>query len=85
MEYEGEEPWEPFLTAVAYAVRTMYHTTLQATPGQLVFGQAMLLPARFKVDWAHIAQCKQDAINRSNQRENSLKGLHTNTKLGTKS
>ena len=37
-------PFEPFLTATAYAIRSTYHTTLKATPGQLVFGRDMLLP-----------------------------------------
>mmetsp|Transcript_2824 Transcript_2824/g.7823 ORF Transcript_2824/g.7823 Transcript_2824/m.7823 type:complete len:1452 (-) Transcript_2824:296-4651(-) len=82
-EHSGTQPWEPFLTAVAYAVRTTYHTTLQATPGQLVFGRDMLLPVRFKVDWAHIAKRKQEAINRSNNRENSKRIAHK-YKIGDK-
>ena len=31
-DLSGEQPFEPFLTAVAYAIRSTYHTTLQATP-----------------------------------------------------
>ena len=41
-----EDPFEPILSAVAYAIRSTYHTTLQATPGQLVFGRDMLLPVK---------------------------------------
>ena len=33
-----EKTFEPFLTACAYAIRCAYHTTLKATPGQLVYG-----------------------------------------------
>ena len=70
-ELEEKNPFEPFLTAVAYAIRSTYHTTLQATPRQLVFGRDMLLPIKFKTDWAIIAQRKQKSINQSNSRENS--------------
>ena len=30
-DLSGEQPFEPFLTAVAYAIRSMYHTTLSYT------------------------------------------------------
>ena len=68
---------EPFLTAVAYAIRSTYHTTLQYTPGQLVFGRDMLLPIRFKTDWALVAQRKQDKIYKSNQCKNANRKSHT--------
>jgi len=63
-------PFEPFMTATAFAIRSTYHTTLEATPGQLVFGRDMLLPIAFKADWARIAQQKQKRIDDSNEREN---------------
>ena len=31
------------LQHVAWALRTVYHTTLQATPGQLAFGRDMVI------------------------------------------
>ena len=65
-----ENPFEPFLTAKAYAIRSTYHTTLQATPGQLVFGRDMILPIQFKADWAQLALRKQAVINKSNTKEN---------------
>ena len=37
-DLDENHPWSLFLTAVAYAIRSTYHTTLQATPAQLVFG-----------------------------------------------
>ena len=49
-ELDDYQPFEPFMSAVAYAIRSTYHTTLQASPGQLVFGRDMLLPIRFKTD-----------------------------------
>ncbi len=71
-----ENPFEPFLTATAYAIRSTYHTTLQATPGQLVFGRDMILPIQFKADWARIALRKQERINASNEQENRKRRRH---------
>jgi len=36
------DPWSGILSATMFAVRATYHTTLQATPSQLVFGRATL-------------------------------------------
>ena len=83
-EFTAEEKtFEPFLTACAYAIRCTYHTTLRATPGQLVFGRDMLLPIKFNADWAWIARQKQLQINDSNQRENKKRIPH-NYKIGDK-
>ena len=72
-----EETFEPFLTACAYAIRCTYHTTLKATPGQLVFGRDMILPIKFRADWALIEQQKQQIINKSNEMENKKRIPHT--------
>ena len=58
-------------------MRCAQHTTLKASPGQLVFGRDMILPIQFEADWALIAQQKQDSINASNKRENSKRVNHT--------
>ncbi len=47
-ELNANEPWGPFLNAAAWAIQSTIHTTLDATPGQLVFGQDMLLPIQLK-------------------------------------
>jgi hypothetical protein len=62
------EPWRPFLSAAAYAIRSTYHTTLSATPGQVVFGRDMLLPITFKANWARIETQKRSDIARNNAR-----------------
>ena len=49
----------------------MYHTVLNATPGQLVFGRDMVLPIQFQADWARIKLRKQETINKSNAQENA--------------
>jgi len=69
-------PFDEFLSAAAYAIRCTYHTTLKATPGQLVFGRDMYLPTKFVADWAQIALRKQGEIDRSNERENSTRIAH---------
>jgi transposase InsO family protein len=73
---DDHDPWRPFLSAVAWAIRSTYHTTLEATPGQLVFGRDMLLPLKFKADWARLRQRKQDIIDQNNIRENSNRKIH---------
>jgi len=71
------DSWGPFLvSAAAWAIRSTVHTTLDATPGQLVFGQDMLLPIQLKTDWARIRQRKQDIINVNNRKENSKRNEH---------
>ena len=82
-ELSKENPFEEFLTSTAYAIRNTYHTTLKATPGQLVFGRDMLLPMNFKANWAQIALRKQEIINKSNIKENK-KRLHHEYKVGDK-
>ena len=32
---DEDNPWAGLLSAVAFAIRSTYHTTLKATPGQL--------------------------------------------------
>ena len=70
-ELNANDPWGHFLNAAAWAIRSTVHTTLDATPGQLVFGRDMLLPIQIKADWAQIRQRKQDIINVNNPKENA--------------
>ena len=74
--HKGVAAYEPIITATAYAIRSTYHTTLQATPAQLVFGRDMFLPIKFKANWALIEQRKQAEINRSNAKENKSRLKH---------
>ena len=60
--------FEPFLTAWAYEVRCE-----KDTPGQLVYGQDIRLPIKFRADWGLIEQQRQMIINKSNARENEKK------------
>ena len=76
-ELDEHDPFGQFLAAASFAIRSTFHTTLQATPGQLVFGRDMLLPIKFKADWAAINERKQKEINRNNERENKKRIKHT--------
>ena len=69
-ELDEKDPWGPFLSAASYAVRSTYHTTLQATPAQLVFSRDMVLPLKFKADWSRIRHQRQSAMLINNKREN---------------
>ena len=51
-ELDSNDPWSPFLSSVAYAIRSTYHTTLEATPAQVVYVCDMLLPIKFRTDWS---------------------------------
>jgi hypothetical protein len=56
------------------AIRSTYHTTLQATSDscQLVFGRDMIHNIAFRANWDQIQKRKQDIINKSNQKENKI-------------
>ncbi len=75
-ELDESDPWNPFLSAAAYAIRSTYHTTLQASPGQLVFGRDMILPIKFKADWERIRQRRQQTMEKNNERENKSRINH---------
>ena len=59
-----------------FAIRATYHTTLRATPTQLVFGQDALMNIKFEANWALIKDQKQKLINKNNERENSSRIAH---------
>ena len=71
-----DKPWDGILAAAAFAVRSTYHTTLQATPGQLVFGRDMVLNTPFIADWEAIRLRKQKIIDKNNKMENSKRKEH---------
>ena len=59
------------LSAATFAVRVTYHTTLQKTPGQLVFGRDMIFNIKHMANWEYIQARKQKLINKNNERENA--------------
>jgi hypothetical protein len=69
-------PFWSFISAASCAIHSTHHTTLQATPGQLVFGRGMLLSIPFRADWAQIKIRKQGLINKGVLRENAWRIQH---------
>jgi len=77
------DPWKGVLSATAFAVRSTFHTTLQSTPGQLVFERDMIFNIKHTANWEYIKQRKQQIINKNNQRENAKRKEHV-YKVGDK-
>ena len=72
-----EQPWEGILAAMSLAIRATFHTTLKASPSQLVFGQDPILNIPFEANWEMIRRNKQKIFKKNNQRENSKRIPHT--------
>jgi hypothetical protein len=56
---------------VAYGMRATYHTELQATPAQVVYGRDMIINATYIADWKAIAARRAASSRNNNERENS--------------
>jgi hypothetical protein len=69
--YNLDDPWRGILTAVAFVLRSMYYTTLQAMPGQLIFGRDKVLNVQHLTDWTAIEAHKQQIIRKNNRIKNS--------------
>ena len=55
----NDDRWSVILSDMDFAVCIMYHTTLQSTPVQVVFGCNMILNTPFIADWVAIRKHKQ--------------------------
>jgi hypothetical protein len=69
-------PFRSFISAASWAIRSTYHTMLQATPGQLVFGRDMLLSIPIRADWAQINIQKQGPIDKGVLCKNATRIQH---------
>ena len=76
-ELDDSNPFDEMLTSIAHAIRCTYHTVLQATPAQLVFGRDMILPIAMRADWQAIQTRRQAMIEHNNAVENSGRIEHT--------
>ena len=50
----SNNPWSGILAETMFSVRATFHTTLQASPMHLVFGQDAILNIKHVADWEHI-------------------------------
>ena len=76
--FDSWKPWSKILASVAYTLRWSYHSTLQATPGQLVFCRdIMLLSIGFETNYEQVWGWKQQCINYYNVCENAKQVNYT--------
>jgi hypothetical protein len=68
---DEDDPFKGILSATAFAVRSTFHTSLQSTPGQLVFGRGMIFNIQHIANWEYVKQRKQKIINLNNKKENT--------------
>ena len=76
-ELDEERPWQGIIAAAKFACHATIHTTLNASPTQLVFGRDAILNTRYEADWNVIRERKQKRINYNNQKENAKRIQHT--------
>jgi len=76
-ELDKKEPFREFLSATAFAIRATYHTVLECTPAQLVFGRDMILPVAIHANWERIRAQRLNAITKNNKRENKKRIPYT--------
>jgi len=77
LDLNPDDPWTEVLASVAWAIRSTYHTTLGATPAQLVYGRDMVYPLQYIAEWDIIRKRKQSLIDKSNTTENRKRVKHT--------
>ena len=65
-----DDPWAVILADNYVGLQSTYHTTLQATPAQLMFGHDTILNNPFFTDWEAIRIPKQKLIDKNNKNEN---------------
>ena len=67
---------QELLAPVTWAINSTYHTTLQATPGQLAFQRDTIMPTTYLANWAAIQhRCQEQSID-SPTKENSSQIRH---------
>ena len=76
-DIDESDPWSGILSATMFATRATLHTTLQATPSQLVFGRDAILNVRHEANWKFIRDRKQKLIHENNRKENAKRIPHT--------
>ena len=76
-ELDDENPFGETLSSIAYAIRSTYHTTLESTPTQLVFGRDMILPISLRANWNESETKRERKIAHNNAVENQSRIDHT--------
>ena len=76
-DLDEDDPWSGILAATDFVAQSTYHTTLQAKPGQLIFGRDMILNNPLIAHWEAIRLRKQNIIDKNNQLQNKNRKPHT--------
>jgi hypothetical protein len=71
-----DDPLAGYVAAVAFALRATHHSSLLASPGQLVFGRDMFFPTRFVANWDAQRHRLQDRSREDHARENRRRVPH---------
>jgi RNase H-like domain found in reverse transcriptase/Reverse transcriptase (RNA-dependent DNA polymerase)/Integrase zinc binding domain len=71
-----DDPLAGFVSAVAFAMRAAFHSSLQASPTQIVFGRDMFFPTRYVANWEAQRLRLQDRSRIDNERENRHRVPH---------
>ena len=65
------DPFGSILSSIAWAVRSSYNNTTDATLAQVVFGRDMMFNLTTLVNWKELSIRKQSLVDKANLRENS--------------
>ena len=69
-DLDPDNPWSDLLSSVAWAIISTHHTTIGATPGQMIFRRDMVHPLVHVVDWDLVKKRKAKMLLQSNASEN---------------
>ena len=69
--------WKGVLNAVRFAMQATLHTTMRATPMQLVYGCDAIHNIHFEANWQYIKHRQRQVICQNNERENACRVPHT--------
>ena len=72
-------PWGETLASIAWSIRSSYHGTILATPGQDISGRDILFNLASVVDWRVTTTAKQRQVYIDNSRENDKRVTHDYT------
>ena len=70
-ELDEQDPWKGIIAAAKFACHATVHTTLNASPSQLVFGRDAIINTRYEANWEVIRERKQKRINYNNRLKNA--------------
>ena len=73
---DRRDPLEGFLSAVAFAIRATYQTSIGTSPVSLAFGRDMFFPTKYVANWKHMKTSRVKQLEKGRDRENSRRLLH---------